>query len=296
MSDALKEILSMFKERAKSRFWPTFLIVFVSHNWEFFYVLFFVPYRENSNNSSLAMLKSISNNHISFLGVPIIVSIVLASLLPYIDALLAQIQHKALVLNKSAAVKVESESHNNSEEIRETIRQQIFSLETKKFRIKQSESYKLDFGDDDYQTVTSIQTISKYYSEILSKSDFEEMKTDFAAHTHFKKLNIQKIIDYVDFYKEDGPRFDNYYINTRHALFISSLSNMHEYFNKSNYKITPIVFKVPETDIAKIVNMLHMCIKEYANYNDALNKFNAGDTSDKKSNTTNPISSPESLN
>lgn len=226
MGDAFNSLVEMFKDRAKSRFWLTFVFVFIVHNWKFFYILLAIPYDNSLYFNSLRMAESHHSDLINFYLYPIAITFFLIAAIPYIDAILGHIQIRAIVWNKTAHHEAETRVAEKKADL--LSREQNALLKSE--RIQNIIQYLRDdfepLTKEDNAKFASIKKQYEPYREVLdsiykeipnnkiSKSDFDVLKniSTFDSDYLVRPLLIQKhrtFINSIKFFISQTENTDN---------------------------------------------------------------------------------------
>lgn len=265
MTDVASELLNMFKDRIRSRFWPTYIVVWCAYNWKFLYILIFAPFSTSSGFSSLNELSTIHETWKFFL-IPLFVSIPLSMIIPYIDAGIGFIQHKALVWNKTQSTRLELVVEQKNTELKK-----LLSLEVKEQTLIEKETEEerrssVKFNQQKSESLRIYNHLDKLVSEntllaILDHHDsLRELSTEVA--TKLKQyIRAAQTIEYT---------YPNKDVAKLHENFALHLRSTEQIFNTRPRKLLSELPDGSNRISQEIKRTIESTISEYRKYRLAL--------------------------
>lgn len=223
MTDVATELLNMFKDRAKSRFWPTYILVWCAMNWDFLYVIFFVPNQMTKTTTALEKLYELHDNLASFFGVPFLVTLVITFVIPYLDVFIGWIQHLAIYWNKNQSTKLSlkvarEKTRLEKEILAEVVEQkEIIDKANKLLEDPKIESNRRKSADI-FNTFNSIISHEKILLAIQSHDNDSQLNT----------IRTEDIDKYILTSRRIGIQYPDEKSQNSHTEFLQNLTNFKE--------------------------------------------------------------------
>lgn len=270
MTDFANELLQLFKDRIKSRFWPTYILVWCAFHWDFLYVLFCAPFVLTEETLTLVKLYLIRGSIWSFIGVPFLVSIGVSMIVPYIDVLIGLAQHQAFVWNKTQSTRLQLIVEQKNTELKKLLNIEVKEQTALEKETEEERKNSAKYNQQKAESLRIYNHLDKLVSEntLLTILDHHDSLSDLSEDISRKLKQYTRAAKTIEY------TYPNKDIAGLHEHFIHQLSDTGELLKRTDLPTRLASIRPGDNSHSQqLKRTIEATISEYRNYRMALKEL-----------------------